>query len=101
MMINHIMCTSKILTDLCFTRQKIKTKNGFVKIVCSILVKKKKKDVLIKHKEDCLSINGKQSVQLEEETVEFYFKQLPVPFSVESYEPSRQATSWERALKVP
>ena len=24
------MCTSKILTDLCFTKQEIKTKNGFV-----------------------------------------------------------------------
>ena len=38
MMINHIMCTSKILTDLCFTKQKIKTKNGFVKVVYSVLV---------------------------------------------------------------
>ena len=26
MIINHIMCTSKILTDLCFTKQKINTK---------------------------------------------------------------------------
>ena len=39
-MINHIMCTSKILTDLCFTKQKIKTKNGFVRVVCSVLVAK-------------------------------------------------------------
>ena len=29
-MTNHIMCRSKILTDLCFTKQEIKTKNGFV-----------------------------------------------------------------------
>ena len=32
MMINHIMCTLKILTDLCFTKQKIKAKNGFVEV---------------------------------------------------------------------
>ena len=37
-MINHIMCTSNILTDLCFTKQKIKTKNGFVEVGYSILV---------------------------------------------------------------
>ena len=55
--------------------------------------------MLIKHKEDCLSINGKQSVKLEKGIIEFenYFKQIPVPFkiyadfecnleSVESYE---------------
>ena len=38
--------------------------------------------VLIKHKEDCLSINGQQSVNLEEGIIEFknYFKQLPAPF---------------------
>ena len=40
MMINHIMCTSKILTDLCFTKQKIKTKNGSVKVVYNVLVEK-------------------------------------------------------------
>ena len=40
MMINHIMCTLKILTDLRFTKQKIKTKNGFVEVVYSVLVVK-------------------------------------------------------------
>ena len=41
-------------------------------------------NVLTKHKEDCLSINGKQSVKLEEGTIEFenYFKQTPVPFKI-------------------
>ena len=34
------MCTSKILTDLCFTKQKIKAKNGFVEAVYSVLVVK-------------------------------------------------------------
>ena len=57
--------------------------------------------MLIKHKEDCLSFNVKQSVKTEEGIIEFenYFKQIPVPFkiyadfecnlrSVESYEGS-------------
>ena len=35
-----IMCTLKILTDLCFTKQKLKTKNGFVEVVYSVLVGK-------------------------------------------------------------
>ena len=39
-------------------------------------------NMLTKHKEDCLSINGKQSVKLEEEIIEFenYSKQIPAPF---------------------
>ena len=41
-------------------------------------------NILIKHKDDCLSINGKQSVNLEKETIKFenYFKQLQVPFKI-------------------
>ena len=37
-------------------------------------------NMLIKHKEDCLSINGKQSFKLEEGTIELenYSKQIPV-----------------------
>ena len=40
--------------------------------------------MLIKHKEDCMSINGKQSVILEKEIIEIenYFKQIPVPFKI-------------------
>ena len=38
--INHIMCTSKILTHLCFIKQKIKIKNGFVEVVYNALVVK-------------------------------------------------------------
>ena len=40
--------------------------------------------MLIKHKEKCLSINGKQSVILEKQIIEFenHFKQLPVPFKI-------------------
>ena len=37
---------------------------------------------MIKHKENSLSINGKQSVKLEKGIIEFenFFKQIPVPF---------------------
>ena len=40
--------------------------------------------MLIKHRENCLSINGKQSVILEKGIIEFeiYFKQIPVPFKI-------------------
>ena len=40
--------------------------------------------VLIKHKENCLSINGKQSLKLEKWIIEFenYFKQIPIPFKI-------------------
>ena len=40
--------------------------------------------MLIKHKEDCLSINGKQSFKLEEGTIELenYSKQIPVLFKI-------------------
>ena len=72
LMINHILCTSKIFTDLfCKTRNKNK------KWLCkSCLHCFSSKNVFTKHKEDCLSINGKQSVKLEEGTIEFenYFK---------------------------
>ena len=37
---SHIMCKSKILTDLCFTKWKIKTKNTFAKVVCIVLAAK-------------------------------------------------------------
>ena len=57
---NHIMCKSKILTDLCFTKRKIKNKNTFVRVVCFSC-----KNVLTEHKKVCLSINGAQSVKLE------------------------------------
>ena len=37
---SHYVCVSKVLTDLCFTKQRIKTKNTFVKVVYSVLVVK-------------------------------------------------------------
>ena len=64
-----------------FHKTKNKNKKWFYK---SCLQCFSKENMLIKHKEDCLSINGKQSVQLEEGTIEFqnYFKQIPVPFKI-------------------
>ena len=40
MEISHITCISKILTDLCFTKQKTQTKNIFARVVYSVLVVK-------------------------------------------------------------
>ena len=97
MVINYIMCISGIFTGFCFTKQKVKTKKKYFCESClqwfSI------KNVLTKHKEVCLSINGAQSVRLEKGAIGFknYFKQILAPFkiyadfdfnlkSVESYE---------------
>ena len=62
-----------------------KTKNKNKKWFCkSYLQCFSNENVLIKHKEDCLSINGQQSVNLEKGIIKFenYFKQLPVPFKI-------------------
>ena len=39
---------------------------------------------MIEHKENCLIINGKQSVKLKSSLISFknFFKQLPVPFKI-------------------
>ena len=39
-MINHIVRTPKISTGLCFIKQKIKTKNGFLEVAYSVSVVK-------------------------------------------------------------
>ena len=62
-----------------------KTKNKNKKYFCkSCLQCFSCKNVLTKHKEVRLSINGAQSVRFEKGTIEFknYFKQIPVPFKV-------------------
>ena len=62
-----------------------KTKNKNKKWFCkSCLQCFSSENVLIKHKENCLSINGKQSVKIEEGIIKFqnYFKQIPVPFKI-------------------
>ena len=64
-----------------FHKMKNKNKNWFCK---SCLQCFSKENVMIKYKEDCLSINGVQSVKVEEGTIEFenYFKQILVPFKL-------------------
>ena len=62
-----------------------KTKNKNKKLFCkSCLQCFSAKNVLTKHKEVCLSINGAQFVRLEKGTIKFknYFKQIPVPFKI-------------------
>ena len=62
-----------------------KTKNKNKKQFCkSCLQCFSSKNVLIKHKEDCLSINGMQSVDVEEGIIKFenYSKQLSVSFKI-------------------
>ena len=62
-----------------------KTKNKNKKWFCkSCLQCFSGENILIKHKEDCLSINGVESVDVEEGTIEFknYFKQLPVSVKI-------------------
>ena len=64
-----------------------KTKNKNKKWFCkSCLQCFSSENVLTKHKEDCLSISGQQSINLEKGTIKFksYFKQLPVPFKIYS-----------------
>ena len=62
-----------------------KTKNKNKRWFCrSCLQCFSRESVLIKHKENCLSINDKLSVKLEKGIIEFenYFKQIPAPFKI-------------------
>ena len=56
---SHIMCISTILTDLCLTKQRIKTKNTFARVFLHCF---SSENVLTEQKDICLSINGAQSV---------------------------------------
>ena len=73
------MCTSKILTHLCFINKK--NKKWFSKSCLQCFSNEK---VMIKHKEDCLSVNDRQSVDVEEGIIKFenYSRQLPVSFKI-------------------
>ena len=64
-----------------FRKTKSKNKEWFCR---SCLQCFSSKNVLIKPEDDCLSINSKQSVNLEKRVIEFenYFKQLPVRFKI-------------------
>ena len=69
------------LNRLMFNKTKHKGKKVFCKSCLQCFSSEK---VLIKHKEDCLMINGKQNVKLEKGFIEFKIvdKQLPVPFKI-------------------
>ena len=64
-----------------FHKTKNKNKRWFCK---SCLQCFSSENILIKHNENCWSVNGKQSVKLEERIIKFenYFKQIPVPFEI-------------------
>ena len=64
-----------------FMFHKTRTKNNFCR---SCLLCFSSEKALIKHKEDCLNINGKQSIKLGEGVIEpeNYSKQIPVPFKI-------------------
>ena len=67
-----------------FHKTKNKNKKVLQKFCRSYLQCFSSENVLTKHIEDCLSINGKQSVKLKKEITEFenYSKQIPVPFKI-------------------
>ena len=69
-----------------------KTKNENKKYFCkNCLQCFRSKNVLTKHKEVCLGVNGAQSVKLEKETIELkkYFKKILVLFkSYAEFEPN-------------
>ena len=65
----------------CSIKQKNKDEKWFCK---SCLQRFSSENALIKHKEICLSINGKKPVKLEKGIIKFenHFKQIPVPFKI-------------------
>ena len=64
-----------------FHKTKTKNKKWFSK---GCLQRFSSENILVKHKKNCLSINGKQSVKLEEGIIKFEncFKQIPVSFQI-------------------
>ena len=64
-----------------FIKQKNKNKKCFCR---SCLRSFSRESVLLKHKENYLSINGKQSVRLDEGIIDFEncFKQISIPFKI-------------------
>ena len=77
---SHYVCI-KDFKRFMFHKAKNKNKKWFYRCCLQCF---SRESVLIKHKEDCLCINGKQSVKLEERIIEFenYFKQIPVSFKM-------------------
>ena len=74
MRISHIMCISKILTNM-------KSKNTFENVFLQYFSSEK---FFQEHKETTLKINGKQSVKLRSGSIGFKnnFKHLAVPFEI-------------------
>ena len=77
---SHYMCI-KDFDRFMFLKIKNKNKKWFCR---SCLQCFSSESGLIKHKENWLNINGKQSVKLEKGTIEFEdnLKQVPVPFTI-------------------
>ena len=77
---SHYVCIKGFVRFL-FHKTKNKNKKFFCKSCLKCFSSRK---VLTKRKEDCLIINGEQSVRFEKGTIEFknHFKQIPVPFKV-------------------
>ena len=73
-----VLCLVKDFKTFMFHKTKNENKKWFCKTCLQCFSSEK---VLIKHKEDCISITGQQSVNLKEGIIKFenYFKQLPVP----------------------
>ena len=78
---DYTVCISKILTDLCVIKQKNKNKIYFCRCCLECFSSEK---ILIKHKKNCLIINGKENVKLKSGSVGFktYFIQLAVTFKL-------------------
>ena len=74
--LNHIMCTSKILTNVFLTKYKY-----FCKCCLQCFSSER---ILIEHKEICLKINGKQTVTSKSGFIEFKNcpRQIPAPFEI-------------------
>ena len=77
---SHYVYTKDFNRFLC-NKTKNKNKKYFCRCCLQCFSSEK---VLIEHKENCLIINGKQSVKLKSDSISFrnYFKQLPVPFKI-------------------
>ena len=75
---SHHVCI-KDFDRFMFHKTKDKNKKWFCRSCLQCFCRE---NVLIKHKEDCLNINGKQSVKLEKGIIENYSKQIPVPFKI-------------------
>ena len=71
------------MTGLFLVKHKNKGKKYFCKNCLQCF---SSEEILIEHREDCLVINSKQSVNLESVNISFknYFKQIPVPFKIDA-----------------